>query len=128
MNINEAITHYFERSNQISALWNIYVTVTLGIIAFLAAAEVTTQVRLLGLLAFVAFSTVNLLALHTAARQRELFKRIIEAAGIQENQQGVLSVSTLVNELHQVRALATVSIHLVGDIATIFFLWNGIKA
>jgi hypothetical protein len=128
MNLNDAVTHYFERSNQISTLWSLYVSVTLGSIAFFAAADVGEQVRLLGLLAFVVFSTVNILGLHAAAKQRDFFRNVIETDGNREPVQGVLDVFSLVGVLHKVRTFSAVSVHLVGDIATIYFLWNGVKA
>jgi hypothetical protein len=75
----DLITLYFERSNALETLWTIYITVVVGLLAFLGSVKLRPPRRLVVgtlILAFAGFAWFNCDALRSVTRQR------VAAAGL----------------------------------------------
>ena len=83
MEFSDVIQVIMERFNAFQYLWSLYITVAVGVLAYLAATASTsssTIVRLLLFTGFVGFAYVNLSALANVLEQR---KDLVELAFVQ---------------------------------------------
>jgi len=80
MEFKDLVTLYFERSSAMQTFWSIYVTIALGLLAFIGSVKPSPERNLLaGILSFsfVAFAAVNLDALVDVTIARNVAKELI---------------------------------------------------
>ena len=72
MEAKDVLPIIFERSNATGAIWNLYIVVVLGVIAFLASTEIkNTLIRHAVAIGFVIMAVDNILALVQVTRQEQ---------------------------------------------------------
>jgi hypothetical protein len=72
MEFKDFVSLYFERTNAMQTLWSIYITITLGLLGFLASVRLRTSRIALALFlcsVFAGFAWVNLDALRSVTSQ-----------------------------------------------------------
>ncbi|MEO1092840.1 MAG: hypothetical protein AAFX81_19635 [Pseudomonadota bacterium] len=119
----ELLVMIFERFSASQTLWNLYITVVLGVIGFVAAvpnALTTWWIRTVVTLGFLAFALVNLNAIGNVQAQRaQLLPTAIERAAPADAQmvQAVVDVSAPPTRM-ELRVF-----HLGIDAAVVFLIW-----
>ena len=123
MKVTEILPIYFERSTAVQTFWNIHITVSLGILAFVAAAHTAVghvPIALILTFAFLAFTLSNLSALMEVQRQRHALAEVIRQMADQsedKHDRNLADISTP-PELWKVRTF-----HLVMDAFVVVVIW-----
>jgi hypothetical protein len=102
MDFKDLVSLYFERTNAVQVLWGLYITIALGLLAFLGAnPAVLKRVYLVGLLSlgFIGFAVVNADALYDVTKARVAAHDLIAnyTAKDPPNQAIVDRIKTIVN-------------------------------
>jgi len=71
MSLQQTLTMLLERGNAVQAFWSVYITVTLGLLAFFGSKPRSIRLAVILSAAFVAFGVVNCGGMLKAARQRQ---------------------------------------------------------
>ncbi len=80
LSLNETLTLYFHRYDEIHALWNLYITVSLGVVGFSVSGKAfarSRSIKLVVSVAFVLFALSNLQALAGAFGAQDALRQIL---------------------------------------------------
>jgi uncharacterized membrane protein len=116
------------------SLWSFYITVSVGILAYVAATFSTASsllVRVLLIIAFIMFAGVNLFALTDVREQRDVLADIaLEKLPNQYSEKietidkfEVEKIKIFINDSRPVSKYKLVSFHFILDVLTIFIIW-----
>jgi hypothetical protein len=120
--IKDFLPIVFERSNAAQSLWNFYVVVVFGIAGFLASAPTrvaTNQVKAFLSLGFVVFILLNLPALFTVTRERQILIGAVNAA----ISKSPLSPLQPVIEQSVLPLWGLIAVHSIIDLAVLAAIW-----
>ena len=123
MKVTEILPIYFERSAAVQTFWNLHITVSLGTLAFVAAAHTAVghvPIALILTCGFMAFALSNLLALMEVQRQRHALAGVIRQMADQSEDKHDLTLADISTPpaLWKVRTF-----HLVMDAFVVVVIW-----
>jgi hypothetical protein len=128
LTFEQLVSHFFERSSAMQTYWGFYITVSIGVIAFIGSAKLANRNRYLVpaivTCAYVGFAFVNAGGLMTATAQRRLFYGHIVAQESADSAQ----VRSLAREIHEAGAPPAPGeikwFHIAADLAVLGALWT----
>jgi hypothetical protein len=123
--VKDLVTMYFERENAMQTLWQIYVAIIIGLLAFLGA--IPSAVKKLYIpfvltIGFVAFAAVNGDAIYDVAHTRHLLCNIISNAKAQSTEESSLIV--LVKEIGYPPEGLTIAFCCLAGVGVLAALWG----
>jgi hypothetical protein len=124
MELNDLVALYFERSNAMQTLWGFYITIVMGILAFLGSVTLRQPKWLIVAplaAAFVGFVLVNLNALRSITRQRHTVVDLIRAGQFKNKEEGDSpTTNKILADLDPPKAWQVTAFHLLGDALALF--------
>jgi hypothetical protein len=125
MEFRDLVTLYFERSNEVQTLWNLYITVVVGLLALFGAIKQSRQkVILAGIvsLGFLAFAYVNEDALQDVTHARRVTQGLIN------NYNGTDCTPQMKDRIHDIVTPPTEtqleSFHFLCDVLVLIAIWG----
>lgn len=125
MDFKDLVTLYFERTNAMQTLWTIYITIVLGMLGFLGTARLRANRRLILILltvAFLGFATVNLGALKSVTKQRQVAANLIRDDKFDDKPDSVV-VAKISGTLDPPAVTGLIAFHVTADVATLVAMW-----
>lgn len=127
--IKDLVEMFFERENAMQTLWQIYVAIVLGLLAFIGA--VPSSLKKISFpivlsVGFVAFAAVNGSAIHDIVVTRnQLWLIINSATGTFAADKGLVN---LVRMIKPPTILETTTFCIVADLCVLLVLWGFVLA
>lgn len=123
--MKDLVSLYFERGNAMQTLWGLYITITLGLLAFFGAAKVSAKRYVLATIlsiGFAGFAAVNQDALHDVTCARNAIRKIIldkEATTTEDK-----ALQYLVTEIAPPTSTQVRVFHIAADVSVLIALWT----
>ena len=122
--IKDLVSMYFERENAMQALWQIYVGIVLGLLAFVGAATNALKKLYLPILlsiGFVGFAAVNGEAIHDVLKTRQMLADVVvNAKPSNAEDQGLIAI---VKSLSLPSLASTMVFHVGADLCVLAAVW-----
>jgi len=126
MNFKDAVTLYFQRSDAMQTYWGFYITVVLGLIAFVGSVKSPSRLTALVLflsIAFCGFALVNLGGLYSVAKQRIASRDIAVDLSAHEPENGRNARDAIIRTMTPPAESGVIVVHVLGDVLTLAALW-----
>lgn len=123
--MKDLVSLYFERGNAMQTLWGLYITITLGLLAFFGAAKVSAKRYVLAAIlsiGFAGFAAVNQDALHDVTCARNAIRKIIldkEATTTEDK-----ALQYLVSKIAPPTSTQVRVFHIAADVSVLIALWT----
>lgn len=130
MTFKDIVSQLLERGNAMQTFWGFYITVSLGLIAFMSSAKLGErlwQVASILTIAFVAFAAANCGGMTDVARQRQFFYDLLPKAAQSDINAHLLFDAAVVASLRDVTKPPTPhsvrNFHIAADLLVVAAMW-----
>ncbi|PZD70458.1 hypothetical protein C1752_12029 [Acaryochloris thomasi RCC1774] len=102
MELTDVLPLLYERFGAFQALWNLYITLAIGILGFVTAAQKATRpvaIRVILIVAFLVFAIINLTTLNRVLSERRILEELAESLAKPGLEMDLVEVSRVSGEV-----------------------------